>query len=103
MWLVAWWLAPMSAVARGERVGRQAVHPNLHSSLIDPCRTQARGRHTKSFLGGASTILSRQKKVMAVPGFEPGSSGSQPLMLTTTLYHHGWNTGVRVDIKMMVY
>ena len=24
---------------------------------------------------------------MAVPGFEPGSSGSQPLMLTTTLYH----------------
>ena len=25
---------------------------------------------------------------MAVPGFEPGSSGSQPLMLTTTLYHH---------------
>jgi hypothetical protein len=28
------------------------------------------------------------KKVMAVPGFEPGSSGSQPLMLTTTLYHH---------------
>lgn len=27
---------------------------------------------------------------MAVPGFEPGSSGSQPLMLTTTLYHHGW-------------
>ena len=29
----------------------------------------------------------REKKVMAVPGFEPGSSGSQPLMLTTTLYH----------------
>ena len=27
------------------------------------------------------------KKIMAVPGFEPGSSGSQPLMLTTTLYH----------------
>ena len=27
------------------------------------------------------------KKGMAVPGFEPGSSGSQPLMLTTTLYH----------------
>ena len=27
-------------------------------------------------------------KKMAVPGFEPGSSGSQPLMLTTTLYHH---------------
>jgi hypothetical protein len=26
-------------------------------------------------------------KRMAVPGFEPGSSGSQPLMLTTTLYH----------------
>jgi hypothetical protein len=29
----------------------------------------------------------RQSKRMAVPGFEPGSSGSQPLMLTTTLYH----------------
>ena len=29
------------------------------------------------------------KKLLAVPGFEPGSSGSQPLMLTTTLYHHG--------------
>ena len=28
-----------------------------------------------------------KKKVLAVPGFEPGSSGSQPLMLTTTLYH----------------
>ena len=28
------------------------------------------------------------RKNMAVPGFEPGSSGSQPLMLTTTLYHH---------------
>ncbi len=26
-------------------------------------------------------------KKVAVPGFEPGSSGSQPLMLTTTLYH----------------
>ena len=25
--------------------------------------------------------------MLAVPGFEPGSSGSQPLMLTTTLYH----------------
>jgi hypothetical protein len=35
---------------------------------------------------------SQQKMVMAVPGFEPGSSGSQPLMLTTTLYHHCWNT-----------
>ena len=31
----------------------------------------------------------KNKKCMAVPGFEPGSSGSQPLMLTTTLYHHG--------------
>jgi hypothetical protein len=30
-----------------------------------------------------------EQKGMAVPGFEPGSSGSQPLMLTTTLYHHG--------------
>jgi hypothetical protein len=28
---------------------------------------------------------------MAVPGFEPGSSGPQPLMLTTTLYHLGEN------------
>ena len=28
---------------------------------------------------------------MAVPEFEPGSSGPQPLMLTTTLYHHGNN------------
>ena len=28
------------------------------------------------------------RKKMTVPGFEPGSSGSQPLMLTTTLYHH---------------
>jgi hypothetical protein len=30
----------------------------------------------------------KNKRIMAVPGFEPGSSGSQPLMLTTTLYHH---------------
>jgi hypothetical protein len=30
-------------------------------------------------------------KDMAVPGFEPGSSGPQPLMLTTTLYHLGEN------------
>ena len=33
---------------------------------------------------------------MAVPGFEPGSSGSQPLMLTTTLYHQittWWSSG----------
>ena len=30
------------------------------------------------------------KRLMAVPGFEPGSSGSQPLMLTTTLYHRRW-------------
>jgi hypothetical protein len=37
--------------------------------------------------------------IMAVPGFEPGSSGSQPLMLTTTLYHHGWNTSGMVEIK----
>jgi len=29
---------------------------------------------------------------MAVPGFEPGSSGSQPLMLTTTLYHQNYNS-----------
>ena len=43
--------------------------------------------HTKSPLGKASHTPSQQKKVMAVPGFEPGSSGSQPLMLTTTLYH----------------
>ena len=35
-----------------------------------------------------STAPPPKKKVMAVPGFEPGSSGSQPLMLTTTLYHH---------------
>ena len=43
--------------------------------------------HTKSSLGKVSHAPSQQKKVMAVPGFEPGSSGSQPLMLTTTLYH----------------
>jgi hypothetical protein len=35
----------------------------------------------------ASTGCKYKKKIMAVPGFEPGSSGSQPLMLTTTLYH----------------
>ena len=34
---------------------------------------------------------------MAVPGFEPGSSGPQPLMLTTTLYHHFGNP---IFIKM---
>jgi hypothetical protein len=36
---------------------------------------------------------------MAVPGFEPGSSGSQPLMLTTTLYHHWWDTSGILEIK----
>jgi hypothetical protein len=64
-------------------------------------QTRASRGYTKSSLGGASHTTNRQKKVMAVPGFEPGSSGSQPLMLTTTLYHHGWNTGVRVDIKIV--
>ena len=34
-------------------------------------------------------FVKKTKKMLAVPGFEPGSSGSQPLMLTTTLYHHG--------------
>ena len=29
----------------------------------------------------------KEEKKMAVPGFEPGSNGSQPFMLTTTLYH----------------
>ena len=33
-------------------------------------------------------FLDPKRQKMAVPGFEPGSSGSQPLMLTTTLYHH---------------
>ena len=31
-------------------------------------------------------VESRGEKKMAVPGVEPGSSGSQPLMLTTTPY-----------------
>ena len=33
--------------------------------------------------------VKEQKRIykLAVPGFEPGSSGPQPLMLTTTLYH----------------
>ena len=44
----------------------------------------------------ASTGCKYKKKIMAVPGFEPGSSGSQPLMLTTTLYHHGWETKCRL-------
>ena len=35
------------------------------------------------------------RKNMAVPGFEPGSSGSQPLMLTTTLYHRKDGTSGR--------
>ena len=30
-----------------------------------------------------------KQNLMAVPGFETGSRGSQPLMLTTTLYRHG--------------
>jgi hypothetical protein len=64
-------------------------------------QTLAKGGYTKSSLGGASHTTNRQKRFMAVPGFEPGSSGSQPLMLTTTLYHHGWNTGVRVDMKIV--
>ena len=41
-------------------------------------------------------LLGRRRKKLAVPGFEPGSSGSQPLMLTTTLYHHNrvlWSEG----------
>jgi hypothetical protein len=43
----------------------------------------------KAFWVGRVLLTPNQhKKVMAVPGFEPGSSGSQPLMLTTTLYHH---------------
>ncbi len=38
--------------------------------------------------GKTNTRMQEHKaKRMAVPGFEPGSSGSQPLMLTTTLYH----------------
>ena len=36
-------------------------------------------------------------KTMAVPGFEPGSSGSQPLMLTTTLYDHCESIGPVFD------
>jgi hypothetical protein len=78
----------------GGLVGRWCT--NLHWSPINPRQTHASERQTKSSLGRASHVPSRQKKVMAVPGFEPGSSGSQPLMLTTTLYHHGWDAGVRV-------
>jgi hypothetical protein len=57
-------------------------------------------RRTRKALGGSDNAPSRQKKVMAVPGFEPGSSGSQPLMLTTTLYHHAGIASVRVDMKL---
>ena len=42
-----------------------------------------------SFLLPNGRTRAKKKKglLLAVPGFEPGSSGSQPLMLTTTLYH----------------
>ena len=40
---------------------------------------------------------------MAVPGFEPGSSGPQPLMLTTTLYHHGCNSKIQYILNKMIF
>jgi hypothetical protein len=62
--------------------------PWSHNNTLQT-RPMPEGRTlTKSSLGRASHAPSRQKRFMAVPGFEPGSSGSQPLMLTTTLYHH---------------
>jgi hypothetical protein len=65
-----------------------------HQPGADPCQRKTH----KKLSRGASHSPSRQKKVMAVPGFEPGSSGSQPLMLTTTLYHHGLDSKIRVQI-----
>jgi hypothetical protein len=48
-----------------------------------------------SFLLPNGRTRAKKKKglLLAVPGFEPGSSGSQPLMLTTTLYHRSADLG----------
>ena len=53
------------------------------------CHTRARQKHWGKAAKEQKVASEQAQKKMAVPGFEPGSSGSQPLMLTTTLYHQG--------------
>jgi hypothetical protein len=63
-------------------MGRCAI---LRRSLRGGSREEAQPTHAEE-----ETNQKGNKKCfseLAVPGFEPGSSGSQPLMLTTTLYH----------------
>jgi hypothetical protein len=91
-----WWLSFTHVSAmRGRR--RPRIYAGHSTTRCRPM--QEKRAHTKSSLGRAPHAPSRQKMVMAVPGFEPGSSGSQPLMLTTTLYHHGWDTSGIVEIR----
>ena len=67
------------------------------------CRPMSEKRtHTTQSLGRVFLNPNQQKKTMAVPGFEPGSSGSQPLMLTTTLYHHGCDALGTLENKKQV-
>ena len=65
--------------------GRNHTHTHTH--------THPRLRRQLAIIGlrwSPATTSKIPKKRMAVPGFEPGSNGSQPFMLTTTLYHRGW-------------
>ena len=57
---------------------------------LDYTRASLQCVHVRSIDSHAGAVVVYwwvQREKMAVPGFEPGSSGSQPLMLTTTLYH----------------
>ena len=69
-----------------ERIRGRAVKA-LRSGRSQLCWRGFESHRMQLFFSLFWRRLSRVKK-MAVPGFEPGSSGSQPLMLTTTLYHH---------------
>ena len=50
-------------------------------------RGGASGRRVPGCENAGTKEKTKKRFLLAVPGFEPGSSGSQPLMLTTTLYH----------------
>jgi hypothetical protein len=74
------------------------------TTLFSACyHERIRGRAVKALRSGRSQLCWRgfdshrmqfflffalSEEKMAVPGFEPGTNGSQPFMLTTTLYHH---------------
>lgn len=90
-----WACTHICAVSRG-----QATRTNIHGHSTTRCGAAPKRRTpTADVLARVPRTPHRQKKVMAVPGFEPGSSGSQPLMLTTTLYHHGWNSRRMVELN----